>query len=83
MAARDGKRRTELLAAALQNRIDGLWADFTVRDDPFQRVEIEEDRLDALAELERTRDEIDRYDQELSDIQEEARRAGVPPGWLR
>ena len=27
--AREGRRRGELLVAALQNRVDGLWADFT------------------------------------------------------
>lgn len=82
-AAREARQRAELLVSALQNRVDGLWADFTARDDPFQRAQIEQDRLDALAELEHTRGEIDRYRQEISDIQEEARRAGAPPGWLR
>jgi hypothetical protein len=82
-AAREGRQRAELLAAALQNRVDGLWADFTARDDPFQRAQIERDRLDALAELEHTRGEVDRSTQEISDIREEARRGGVPPGWLR
>ncbi len=81
--AREGHRRAELLVDALQNRVDSLWADFTARDDPFQRAQIEQDRNDALAELERTRAEVDRSKQEIADIQEEARRAGVPPGWLR
>ena len=81
--AREGRRRAELLVAALQNRVDGLWADFTARDDPLQRAQIEQDRLDAISELEYTRGEIDRYEQETADIQEEARRAGAPAGWLR
>ena len=51
----------------------------TARDDPFQRAEIEQDRLDALAELENTQAELEQRDQELLDLQEEARRAGVPP----
>lgn len=69
--------------AALQNRVDGLWADFTARDDPLQRAQIEQNRLDAISELEYTRGEIDRCEQEIADIQEEARRAGAPAGWLR
>ena len=83
MTARDGRQRAELMAAALQNRVDGLWRDFTARDDPFQRAEIEQDRIEALQELEHTEADIVRLEQEIRDIQEEARRAGVPPGWLR
>lgn len=82
-SAREAKQRAELLVEALQNRVDSLWADFTARDDPFQRAQIERDRRAALAELERTLADVDRYDQEIRDIQEEARRAGAPPGWLR
>lgn len=82
-SARDGRRRARLIVAALQNRIDGLWADLTTRDDPLQRREIEQDRNDALQELQRTEAEVDRLDLEIRDVQEEARQSGVPPGWLR
>lgn len=82
-AAVEAGRRAELVAAALQNRVDGLLAEFTARDDPAQRARIEQDRRDALSELERTKAEIDRLAQEVADAREEARRAGVPPGWLR
>ena len=81
--ARADKRRAELNAAALQNRVDGLWATFTSRDDPIQRAQIERDRNLALEGLQDARDEIERLDQEIRDIHEEARRASVPPGWLR
>ncbi len=82
-AARDARRRASLVAAALQNRVDGLWAEFTARDDPAARAALERDRQAALAELEQTRNELDRLAEEIADIQEEARRAGAPPGWLR
>lgn len=82
-SARDDKRRGELMAAALQNRIDGLWAEFTARDNPLQRSEIEQNRNDAIRELQQTEAEVDRLEQEIRDIQEEARRSHVPPGWLR
>ena len=82
-AARAARRRAELVAAALQNRVDGLWAELTARDDPAARAGLEGDRRAALAELEQTRTELDRLDEEISTIQEEARRAGAPPGWLR
>ena len=82
-AARDGRAQAQLLAAALQNRADGLWAEFTATDDPVQRGEVERRRIEALEALEGMRAERSRLDRELQDIQEEARRAGVPPGWLR
>ena len=82
-AARNARQRAELVAAALQNRVDGLWAEFTARDDPFQRSVIEQDRLDALEELESTQADMERLDREIRGIEEDARRAGVPPGWLR
>ena len=82
-AAREARQRAELMAAALQNRIDGLLAEFTARDDPAQRAGLERDRRDALTELEATRTEIDRLTDEIAAIREEARRAGASPGWLR
>jgi hypothetical protein len=82
-SARDDKRRGELMAAALQNRIDGLWDEYTARDNPLQRNEIEQNRNDAIRELHQTEAEIDRLDQEIRDIQEEARRSRVLAGWLR
>jgi uncharacterized protein (UPF0335 family) len=33
--------------------------------------------------MERVDGEIEAQQQDIADIQEEARRAGVPPGWLR
>ena len=80
LQARD---RAQLMFAALQNRVDGLWAEFTGRDDPAQRSVIEQERIETLEELDRTNEEIRQLDQDVRDIQEEARRAGVPPGWLR
>lgn len=79
----EARGRAELTASALQNRADGLWAQFTAMDDPARRRVVERQRFEALAELERTQAEADRLDLEIRDIREEARRAGVPPGWLR
>ena len=75
--------RKKLTVAALQNRADGLLSDFTARDDPAERSVIEQERVEALEELDRTNAEIQQLDQDVRDIQEEARRAGIPAGWLR
>jgi hypothetical protein len=82
-AAREAVRRNEAFAEALQSRINGLTRDFSARDNPAQRAQIGEDRQKALAELERVRNDIQQGKKQIADIEEEARKAGVPPGWLR
>lgn len=80
---REELRRNEMFAEALQTRINSLSADFVNRDDPFQRAKIGEDRDKALSELARVKGEVGRAKKQIEDIEEEARKAGVPPGWLR
>ena len=75
--------RSKTFAQALQSQINGLYADFTARDDPAQRASIERERQKSLAELERVKSEIQAQTKAIADLEEEARRAGVPPGWLR
>lgn len=81
--AQEGLRRSESFLEALQTRVNVLSADFASRDDPAQRARIAEDRQKALAEMERVAAEIAAYKKQIEDIHEEARKAGVPPGWLR
>jgi hypothetical protein len=82
-AVREELERKKLTGAALQNSADGLLTDFTARDDPAQRSIIEQERVEALEEVDRTNAEIQQLDQDIRAIQEEARRAGIPAGWLR
>jgi hypothetical protein len=82
-AARADLERNELLLEALQSRVNALSTDFVNRDDPAQRATIANDRQRALAELERVKETIEKLKQQILDIEEEARQAGVPPGWLR
>jgi hypothetical protein len=81
--AREGLRRNEVFAEALQSQVNGLTTDFVNRDDPYQRAKVGEDRQKAIAELDRVKREIDQAKKVIADIEEEARRAGVPPGWIR
>ena len=81
--ARAKLQRSQAFAQALQNRVDMLWTDFVNRGDPVQQRAIEQERNTALAELDRLKKEIDENTKAVSDIEDEARRAGVPSGWLR
>jgi hypothetical protein len=82
-AAREAVERSRIFADALQSRINALTTDFVNRDDPAQRAQLDLEKQRALAELERVRKEIADQTKAISDIEEEARKAGVPPGWLR
>ena len=81
--AREAGSRAQILADALQSRINVLAADFVNVDDPAQRSVVAADRDQALAELARVTEEIEQHQQMVIEIQEEARRAGVPAGWVR
>lgn len=81
--AREDIRRNEAFREALQSRVNALTADFTARDDPAQRAKIADDRQKALAEMARLAEDIEKGKKHITDIEDEARRAGVPPGWIR
>jgi hypothetical protein len=81
--AREELRRNEMFRDALQTRINSLTNDFSARDDPYQRAQLADDRQKAIAEMARVTQEIESLKKQIADIEEEARQAGVPPGWLR
>ena len=74
--------RDTQFAAAIQTRINILSADL-VNNDQGARPAIEADRNRAMAELARLQKSIVDDKKALADFEEEARRSGVPPGWLR
>ena len=82
-ALQDQLDRDQTYADALQSRINALTTDFVNRDDPAQKSLIERDRLKALAELDRLKKAIPDDKKAIATLLDEARRAGVPPGWLR
>lgn len=82
-AERDALSRAQIFAEALQSRINVLSADFVNRDDPVQRNTVAGERQKALSELDRVKQEIQQHQKALTTIQDEARRAGVPAGWVR
>lgn len=81
--ARDLAGRSKTLSDALQSRVNSLDFDRINTDDPAKRAQIERDRQRALAEMERLKKEMQEQNKAIVAIEEEARRANVPPGWLR
>jgi hypothetical protein len=82
-AAEQGVARGKVLLDALQSRVNALTTDFTNTDDPAQRAVVAQNRQTALGEMERVKADIEKQTKEIANIQEEARKANVPPGWLR
>jgi hypothetical protein len=82
-ALRENVDRDEGYAEAMQTRLNSLQTDFVNRDDPAQRAVIERDRNKVSAELARLKQAVVDGKKAIAALEEEARRAGVPPGWLR
>jgi hypothetical protein len=82
-AARLELSRTQMFADSLQTKINSLRTDFVNRDNRVEREKIEQELNTALAELERLKKEVEKQNKAITDIEEEARRANVPAGWLR
>jgi hypothetical protein len=75
--------RDQIYTEALQSRANVLTLDLTARDDPAQRAVLIRDRQKAIDEIDRLKLEMQRTAAAIADLEEEARRVSVPPGWLR
>lgn len=80
---RDELTRNQMFLEALQTRINSLATDYVSRDDPAQRARVAEDRQRSLSMMDRVKLDIEKANKAIADLEEEARKAGVPPGWLR
>ena len=82
-AARSALERDQVLLDAMQTRLNSLRTDIVNRDDPAQREVLQQQLNRAAGELERLRTQIETDRKEIATIETEARRQGVPPGWIR
>jgi hypothetical protein len=82
-AIRDALTHDHVLVEAMTSRINALNTDFANVSDPAQRAVVEDKRRIAIAEMDRLNKDVEKQNKALIDIQEEARKAGAPPGWLR
>jgi len=80
---REALDRAKSYADALQIKINALNTDFVNRDDPVQRAAIAAERDKSLAEMDRLKKEIVEHTKKIATIQQDARQAGAPPGWVR
>lgn len=81
--ARTTLQRNRAFLDALQSQINGLYTEFVNMGDPAKRAVVEKKRLEAIAEQNRLKAEVELQTKAITDIEDEARRTGVPSGWLR
>lgn len=75
--------RNKLLLEALQSQVNGMNAEFVNTDDPGQRDLLQARLQRATGELQRVQQDIEKQTKAAADLQEEARKSGIPPGWVR
>jgi hypothetical protein len=81
--ARDALDRDRLLAEALQSRVNAMTTDWSAHDDPAQRQMLWDQRQRAIDELANITQQLAVDQTAIEVMEEEARREGVPAGWLR
>lgn len=75
--------RTDATLESLSVELAGLERDIAARDDPAQRSQLVRRRAALVDERQERQRERRAQDASLEALLEEARKAGVPPGWLR
>jgi hypothetical protein len=75
--------RNKLLLDALQSQVNSMNAEFMNTDDPGQRGLLQARLQRATGELQRVQQDIEKQTRAATDLQEEARKSGVPAGWVR
>ena len=79
----DAISQTGVLIEKTQARIATLDREAVSRDDPAQQAELRGEAQDARAALDELQRRLAAAQRALAVLLEEARRLGVPPGWLR
>ncbi len=82
-AARQALAQDEAAILVAQGRANSLTTEVVNIDDPAKQMLLRQQLLTALAEVERLKAQIAAGTKTIADIQTEARRSGIPPGWIR
>jgi hypothetical protein len=75
--------RDQTFAVALQSRINALTTQYVNQGDPIQQAALGAERQKSVDELNRLTKQVEDDKKAIANLQEDARRAGVPSGWLR
>jgi hypothetical protein len=81
--ARDRLERSTAYMSALKTQYDVLANRFTTLNDPAARGAVVVEMEKVQAQIDRLQLDVDQQTKDLAALEEEARRARVPPGWIR
>jgi len=81
--ARALRARSDTYLEALQGRLESLQRDFYAEQDPAQRSAIWVQRTRVFDDLEKLKKDIKDQDAAIAKVEEDARKANIPPGWIR
>jgi hypothetical protein len=83
VAIQQSLSRNKLLLDALQSQVNAMNAEFMNTDDPGQRGLLQVRLQRATGELQRVQQDVEKQTKAAADLQEEARKSGIPAGWVR
>src|SRR5581483_5076287 len=69
--------------AGLESQVNALNGVVLATDDPYRKQQVSDQRYKVRHEIEVLQKQVQDDTKAIADIQEQARRSGVPPGWLR
>jgi hypothetical protein len=81
--ARAARARSDTYLEALQIRLAALTTDFYAQPDPAQKSAIWAQRTRVFDDMERLKKDMIDQDAAIAKIEEDARKANIPPGWIR
>jgi hypothetical protein len=81
--ARSALARSSTYLEALQSRVVTLTTEFYAREDPAQRSAVWGQRMRVLDDMARLKQDMAEQEKAIAKIEEDARKAGIPPGWIR
>jgi hypothetical protein len=81
--ARGARSRSSTYLEALESRVRALTNEFYTQADPAQRAALWAQRTKVVDDMDRLKQDIADQDKAIAKIEEDARKANIPPGWVR
>jgi hypothetical protein len=81
--ARAARARSDTYLEALQSRLQQLTTDFYAQQDPALKSALWSQRTRVFDDMEKLKKDITDQDAAIAKVEEDARKANVPPGWIR
>ena len=68
---------------ATQLELNKVTTDYNLTDLPLKKNQLNSKRIELIKKLEKLKISLKKAEKDLEDFKDEARRKGIPPGWIR